>query len=301
MGLKEQLSKIKDNWLLIALALVIFFVSMSGCNRLDTLSSLGGQFGNAYPETAMDKSALPSGYGGGYDYAPEALRQSENFAPEVEDRKIVKTAQVSSEVEQGKFFESESTLKNIITSSDAYLLNQNVNKYDSDRRSYYTGYYQIKVDVKKYDSVIAQLKEIGEVKYFNEDSADITGRYTDTKAEIETEKDRLKRYEAMYAESKDVKEKIDLTDRMFDLERQIKYLEDALENMDQRVDYSTVHVTLTEKRSDYAGIVFVKLSELVSSVVSSTNTLISIFVVLLPWTLAFLGIRLIVRKFRKRK
>lgn len=233
MGIKEQLIKLKDNWLLIAIVVVVFiFVSgmFSGSGLTRGLGGYSQELapagGEAFSKMAYDSS-----------YAEEYPSPDEGFAPEETVRKVVKTSSMSTEVGRGSFYESENKLLGIVKSSGSYLLNQNVNKYGTDRKSYYIGSYQIKVDVKNYDSVVAHLKEIGEVQSFSENSEDVTESYTDLKIEIESEKSRLKRYEAMYAEAKEVADKIELNDRIFDLERSIKYMEDALENIDERVDY----------------------------------------------------------------
>ena len=192
-------------------------------------------------------------------------------------------------------------MKSIVKSSDSYLLNENVNAYDSGRRSYKAGYYQIKVDSKKYDSIILQLKEVGEVKSFNENAEDITGAYTDLKVELEAEKERLKRYQSMYDEAKEIINKIDLSDRIFNQERTIKYLEDNVKNMDNRVSYSTIYLTINEKRSEYADVIFVKISELIKSFVGSINLLLRTIFIIAPWAVAIGIIVFVKRLFKKNK
>ena len=274
MGIKEQFSKLKDNWLIIALVLVVLFF-MSGGNLV---SNIAGSTYKASTSLSRMAAVDSMGYAMEEAYYPTPSAGGD-FAPEVEERKITKTSSMSTE--------AESKLKSIISSSDSYLLNENANKYGTDRRSYYSGSYQIKVDSTKYDAVVLQLKEIGEVQSFNENARDITGTYTNTEIELQVEKDRLKRYEAMYSEATDIKDKIDLNDRIFNQERRIKYLEDSLERMDQTVDYSTIYFTMTEKQSDYANVVIVKFSELIRNLVNSFNSLLKFIFVIAPWAIAF--------------
>ena len=293
MGVKDQLVKIKENWLLLVIAVLALFIFMSGGGMLNSFSKSMGQ-GMIYD---ISESAGYNKGGLGREYIPLPIGQ--DFAPDVTERKIVHTARVSTEVERGMFHESESKLKNIITSADAYMLNENVNKHGANRKSYYTGTYQIKVDTKKYESVVAQIKDIGEVRSFNEAQEDITGKYTKTEIEIEVEKERLRRYESMYDEAEQVSDKIVLSDKIFNLERRIKYMEDSLKTMGQRVDYSTIYITITEKRSEYAKIIFVKFSELVKSVVGSFNSLVRLIFVLIPWALALFAVWLIVKRIKR--
>ncbi len=292
MTVKNQFVKLKDNWLIVLIVIIILGMVMFGGNLSNIASTLTYQ--KSYTEGIVDTQSIRAGgYSGGY-YGQE------NFAPEVKDRLITKTANLNTEVERGNFKNAEARLKSIITTSDSYLLNENVNKYETGIRSYYHGNYQIKVRSDKYDSMITQLKEIGEIKSFSENALDITGRHTDLQVELNTEKQRLIRYQEMYIQATDVKDKIDLSDRIFNQERTIQYLEEALRNIDQRIDYSTVYVTINEKRSEYANIVFVKLSQLVTSFVGSVNGLLKLVVVLIPWIVAVLIIVVIVRLFRRR-
>jgi len=291
MAIKNQLMKLKENWLLIVILLVVVvFVSNSG-----NLISLAGTSDQGVP--IMAKSYVG-------DYAAESMDArgmiyDDGFAPEVEARVLTKTSRLATEVERGTFHEAESKVKEIIDLSDAFLLNEDVYNYGTKRKSYYQGTYQIKVDVNKYNSVISQLKELGDITSFSENVRDITDDYTDLKVEIDAEKSRLVRYEEMYLSAKDVNDKIELNDRIFNQERKIKYMEEALENMDLKVDYSTVYLTVTEKQSEYIDVVFMKFSELVRSLVNSLNTLINLFFVLLPWALVAAIIWFVVKKVRR--
>lgn len=282
MSIKNQLHKLKENWLLVVLVLILF-VSLSNIGTLflggvETLSS------------GLMRSAITSEYEGAGYYPASA-----DFAPEVEERVIIKDTHISTEVKKGTFQEAESRLKSIITSSDAYLLNENVNKYETGIKAYYHGTYLIKVDATKYDAVVEQLKSIGEVKSFTENARDVTGTYTNLEAEIDVEKARLARYNEIYSEAAEISDKIELNDRIFNQERRIKYLEDSLKNIDQKVDYSQISLTLTEKRSEYANVIFIKFSELVKGLVNSINSLLGLVAYIIPWAIALLIIRWIIR------
>jgi len=289
MGLNKQFAKIKENWLLIVLILLLVFFSNSfipqgiGINSLTQKMAFEESYG-----VAMDSSRAiyPSpGYG--------------DFAPEIEERIITKSASITSEVEKGKFQEAVSKTKNVISSSGAILLNENQNKYGVKNNEYYQADYQIKVETSKYDSVVAQLRDVGEIVSFNENSIDITGQYNDNKIELATEKERLERYNDMFADAESVSDKIELNDRIFDQERRIKYLEDSLKNLDQRVDYSSVYLTIREKQSDFANVIFVTFGQLVQSFVNSVNSLFKLFFVLIPWIVAIWIVTAVYRKLKK--
>lgn len=292
MSLKDQLIKLKENWLLIVLVLIALIFLNVGNIPLITQDI-------SFQKMAVTQEAAYSrGYG-----APPIIPSPiyEDFAPEVAERKITKTSSMSIEVEKGEFKDAEAQLKSTIKSSDSYLLNENVNKYETGWKSYYTGSYQIKVDTKKYDAVISQLKGIGEVKSFNENAQDVTGSYKNLEIELNAETERLLRYNNMYEEATLIADKIQLSDKIFEQERRIKYLEDSLKNIDQRVDYSTIYVTLNEKQPKYSNIKFVKFSELVRRLVESINSLLKLIFVVVPYAVAALILWIVVRFFRRRR
>ena len=290
MTIQEQLVKIKENWLMLVLILAVIIFLKGGSIPMLSTGVVSEKL------MAADASYSRTGYG----FLPPVPAQ-EDFAPDVQDRKITKSSSMSIETPTGSFSDAESKLKSVVRSSGSYLLNENVNKYDSGWKSYYSGSYQIKVDSRKYNDVIAQLKGIGEVKSFSENAEDVTGSYKNLEIELNVEKQRLLRYNKMYDEATLIADKLQLSDRIFEQERMIKYLEDSLKNIDQRIEYSTIYVSLNEKQSGYANIVFVKFSELVSRLVASINSLLKLIFVALPYAAAGFIAWIIIRFFRKIK
>lgn len=294
MGLKEQWNTIKKNWLIALMILIILVLPLfrsgtdGGIIPLSLLSSYKSfDSGFGISQAATERALIAPSYGG------------DSFAPDVTERKITKSAYLSNEVKRGTFKDAESKLKAIAQSSDSYLLNENVYKSDVGIKSYLQGDYQIKVETAKYDTVLSQLKEIGDVQSFSENKEDVTGQYTDLKVELAAEKERLARYEAMYKEASKVEDKINLNNLIFDQERRVKYLEDAVKNIDTRVDYSTVSVNLREKQSEYINVALVKLSDLVRSFVDSVNTLLKLLFVIVPYVVIILLGWFVFRKVRK--
>jgi len=294
MTLKNQWKKIKENWLIVLALLVLFlFTTFPAAETLQQGLGMKVSYDSSY---AMEESALARSM-----IAPSQGYYGGDFAPEVEDRMITKSASISNEVKRGTFQEAETQLKSIVTSTDSILLNENAQKYDKGKKSYYTGYYTLKVESGKYGAVLSQLKNIGEVTSFSESQDDITGQYSNLQINLQVEKERLNRYKEMFAEAKDISDKIELNDRIFNQERTVKYLEDALKNTGLQVEYSTVSVTLTEKRSDYVDIALVKISDLARKFVNSVNSLLSLLFLAIPYAAAGLLVWFGYRWIKKRK
>lgn len=299
MTIKEQFQRIKENWLIVLLLAVVLVLFM-GLPAVETLQQNFIQRGLSSYDGAYAESAVADKMGIGM---PSPMYYDSGFAPEAADRKITKTASLATEVERGSFKDAESKLKSIVKTADAFLLNENAQKYEygDGRRSYYSGSYTIKVEEGKYDAVVMELKQIGEVTWFSENAEDITKQFVDLESELAAEKERLVRYQQMLAEATAVADKIELSDRIFNQERTIQYLEEQLKTTGERVSYSTLYVTITEKQSEYVDVVLVKFSELVTGFIQSLNSLLKLVVGLLPYAVAAVLAWLGWKKLKKRK
>jgi hypothetical protein len=300
MSIGEQFHKLKENWLIILLVLIVLilpsisniFSSVSSSNFISTdRMSYGASSGAGIQNS-----------GGNYN-TPNAMPISinNNFAPDEKNRQITKTVSMSTEIKRGDFSLEQEKVMAIVDSSGSFLLNQNVNNYGSDINNYHSGYYTIKVEAPKMNSVVTQLKTIGEVKSYVEQKDDITGQYTNAQIELDAEKARLNIYIQMMNETTIFSDKLTLSDKIFDEQRTVQYLEDRIANLNTTVDYSTIYYTITEKQSDYANVVFVKFSELIQNLVASLNTLVTLIFGIIPWVIATIIIVLIVKSTRHNK
>ncbi|MBU1111944.1 MAG: DUF4349 domain-containing protein [archaeon] len=294
MGFKDQFKKIKENWLIVLVVLVLFLVpTFLNVTSTGVLSKSYGGYDYAVAEMAVED--VQYARSGGYYYPDES------FAPEVEERLITKTGNLYTEIERGEFSEASDSLKSLINVADGYILNENVNRYGEGIASYYYGYYTIKVEAGEYDDLVVQLKELGEVTSFSESARDITESYLDLEQSLATEQARLARYEEMYTETNDISDKIDLTDKIFDIERTIAYYEEALENKDAQVSYSTIYFGMQEEQSSYANIALIGLGDLVRSLISSVNDVLSLLFWVIPWAIIALLVWFVVKRVRKNK
>ena len=269
MTLKKQVKTLKENWLLLAVVVVLFFAFSGG--SISPMLTQKADFA-AYGEPEMARS-----------YATSSMMIADDgFAPEVTSRKLTTSSSLTTEVDRGEFYNAQRQLKDIVASSQGLILNENVQKYGY-KSSHLQGSYSIKVPDTFYGAFLVQVKEIGEVESFSENVRDVTERYEDTQIELETEQARLERFQELYEEARSTEEKIQITDRIFNLERRIKYLQESIENQDQRIDYTTVHITIQEEQSEFAGVTFVTFSRLLRNIVTSTNSLLSLVFSAIPW------------------
>ncbi len=280
MTAKEQWKKITDNWLIILIVLVILLI-FSMPNLLSNVSN-SAQYSNSMSGRYSANDGVSSSLSKNMYYPSPSVS---DFAPEIADRKITKTVNLGLEITRGEFNNKESEVTALASSTKSIILSQNVNSEGSGKNKYSSGSYTIKIPVSSYDLTVTELKKLGEVKSFSENSADITASFKNTKIEIAVEKERLARYQAMYDKADIIADKITLNDRIFDEERTIKYLEDSLNNLDNKVEYSTVYLVMTEKTPNYIDVAFVKFADLVKTLVQSMNSLLYLIFAILPYAI----------------
>jgi hypothetical protein len=278
MSLKLQLGRLKENWLL---ALIIIALVLAP--NFTNLSS-----------TSFSKNAVSQSFDMGM---PERSFMASGFAPEVEERVLTKSSSLNSEIKRGQFQEKDSKIKSIIKESEGFILNENNYKNEISKKTYISASYQIKVLTTNYENTITQLKTLGEVKSFNQNIDDITEQKLDLETNLQAERNRLTKYQKIFDESTSATEKLEVTDRIFNQERTIKFYEERLENLNNRVSYSNINLNINEK-SEYSSIAFIKLSQIAKNFVDSINAVIKLIVTVIPWAIILSIFYLIYKKIK---
>lgn len=274
MDVKNQFKRVKENWLIVV-GLIVIILILNNFN----VSNISNPYTNSF-----EKGEFQIGYG---EEVASYRAPDMDFAPDVEERIVTKTVSASLEIERGDFDMISSSLKNHISKAEGIIINENINSYGEGITKRKIGYYSIRVPENKYDSFILKAKSLGEIESFNENSEDITGDYIKLEDRIKLEKQRLERYEGLFESAKTTEEKISLTDRIFNQERTIKYLEDSLKNQNLRIEYINVYLTLNEEESKFVNISIAGLGEIIRSFVNSLNKLIILIVWVIPWIIIF--------------
>ncbi|NJL44299.1 MAG: DUF4349 domain-containing protein [Nitrosarchaeum sp.] len=170
MALKDQVLRLRQNWLLLVILGVVL------------LLMLGSDFvSEANYSPAMDFGGSAKG---------RLVVASEDFAPD-EERKVARTASLSSEVERGGFDAAHERLVAIVSGAEGFVLSQNVRDVGEGRHGAKSGSYELKVPVDAYGGVLDAVSGIGRVVSYSEQADDVTGRYVDSQIELAAEKARL--------------------------------------------------------------------------------------------------------------
>ncbi|MFC1648977.1 DUF4349 domain-containing protein [Nanoarchaeota archaeon] len=243
-------------------------------------------FGVISPSRMFSKSESMMAYDGAYEQSArygydEAMA---DFAPEVEERKIAKSSTLNSEVKRGTFETANTRLHEIVTGTEGLVINENIR----ETRGAMSGDYSLRVPAQKYDQAITDLKAIGEVKLFTENARDVTGHYVNNDIELQVERERLTRLQALYTSYGKIDDKLKLENAIFEQERKIKYLEDSLTRLDQKIEYSTLSVKIYEPESAWSEISFLHFGDLVKTFVNSVKAFLYFFFAVLPWAIGLL-------------
>jgi hypothetical protein len=166
---------------------------------------------------------------------PAPVREA--AAPE---QRVIKTSYMSLEVKN--FREAADAVGSIARTYGGYVSDSSVRDV-AERK---IGYVTVRVPSEKFEDIIKEIETIGDLKEENISLEDVTERYIDLKARLEN----LERQEERYLEILDMAVTVeDVLKVETQLERTrgtIESLQGTLNYLDNRIDYSTIQVQLSE-------------------------------------------------------
>lgn len=218
------------------------------------------------------------------------------FSPEVEERKVIKNANLQLEAED--FDKSKAQVQNSITAHEVIVLSENEYRYNEDYRNIN---YKFKVNSASLEIFLGEVKTYGEVQSLNVYANDVTGSYTDYTQRVERYNNQIVTYIAML-QNKDITitEEIQIQNRIDSLEDQIFYLTKRISTIDEEVAYSEVSLTVKEKPSTLSEIDFLGLKDGFKLFVNSFEAGLQLVLTLLgfiivPFVVGYSGFRIVKR------
>lgn len=168
------------------------------------------------------------------------------------DRKVIFNANITVEVED--FNESYGKIQSII-SGNGFVQNSNVTKdryYDEDGNEKYTsrGVIVIRVAREKFDTVLANIKGLGNVLEENIYTDDVTDKYFDVESRLKILRLEEERLLAYLADIKDPETIFKYEKRLTEVRQEIESYTGTLRKWDNLVELSTITINLREVRPD---------------------------------------------------
>lgn len=261
---------------------------------------LAGCGGSGGASNAMDSANGPQAeISGSYDSDYSSGLQS-GITPDLNtDRKIIYTADLR--LETTSFDEARDTLLAAVDAAGAYISSTDLSgsAEDGNRRLYYT----VRVPVAKYTSFLNDAGEAGNVLNLTESMDDITNNYIDVQARLSSLENQRARLEELAAQAETTAELLEIEERLADVQYMIESYTRQLMAMDDKIDYSTVDISLKEV-SYLTPVTHTFLDRLIEAFFSGWRNfgsglqdLIIALVYLMPTLLLIAAIWAVVRKF----
>lgn len=206
-----------------------------------------GNESEVYYDAEMDYA-----YDGGYVYAEDSIAgviASASKTYNLETEKIIYTAYA--DIETLEFDETIQAVYDMMDEYGAYIENSSVSgtdyatKYRSGR-SYRHASFSIRVPVQHYSAMSTSLTEIGNVTNYSSESQNITTQFTDTESRLKAYKTEYDRLLEMMESAETVEEMIQVEARLSEVEYNIESLSGTLRVWQDKVDYSTINLYISE-------------------------------------------------------
>lgn len=220
--------------MLLIYALTMVFSFSRGARNYSNSTSKSSSSSDAY-SSAFQGGMSSSGFGGLGQYAAEEASDAIYEAEKVITRNRIN-------IETKNIAKSVTKIEALVESYEGKIVSKNVDLGDSRY-----GSMTVKIPSKKGNEFVEKLNKDNDVSSYATDVSDVTEQYTDTKQEIQNLQKKIKLYEELARQTsiKEINSRIEITDKIYDLERQIENLKQQNKNIDKNVEYRDVVITLS--------------------------------------------------------
>ncbi len=233
---------------LLALVLVLSLTACGSNAAYDTKSTL------AYADEAVyaESADYDDTYWDEAEWSEEAPAESNSYDSDFTEvqvqtnRKLIYTGYFS--IETKAFDEAVANVKALVEAAGGYMESSNVsgNSYGSSNSRYAS--FVARVPAANYDTMTEKLGEIGNVRSHTENVEDISDRYYDVQAELDSYKLEQERLLAMMEQADKMEDLIALEDKLAEVRYRINDRTSTIKRYDGLVSYSTFNIDLSEVR-----------------------------------------------------
>lgn len=233
--------------------LTIIMILISGCGSKSEVNMRTEEtYAAAYYDYAGGiEEALPDAAAEGISYNSSASKtvpmetgSDLNLDSVVQKRKLIRNVNVSLETE--KYDSVNENIRNQVIAYGGYIENYSEYRgsynYSSNRSSDITA----RIPAEKVDSFLNNSFQDAYITSMSENTQDITLQYSDLEtrlASLTTERDRLLE---ILKKAEDVESIIAIEERLTQVRYELESIQSSLKNYDNKVDYSTVWISLCE-------------------------------------------------------
>lgn len=202
---------------------------------------------------------------------------------------VIDSKNISSDVEN---------IKKSVAKADGVVVSENMSGGD-----FSSAYLMVLIPSEKFESVVSTLKSGFDIYSFNANTSDETKIYQDTTSRLKIAEEQLEAVQQLLNKTNNINEILEIRDRSTALQQEIEFLKSSLQNIDNRVQYSSLNITVQSPqaaRGEY-GWWENTVSLVISALQGSIRLLIVGFVALAPFVVTLGIVVIIVKTFRKKK
>ncbi len=185
----------------------------------------------------------------GYNEEPAPAEPVEAADGYRKDRLIIQTANLRMDIE--KYDEVYLQITNWVNAAGGYIENESTSYKTNytDRENLKYGYLTLRVPATGYESMISQIKSLGNVTYDSAYAQDVTKNYRDTASEVENLKVTEQRLREIMADAVEIKDILAIENELTRIRGQINSYERQLKDWEALADMTTITVELNEVKS----------------------------------------------------
>lgn len=237
------MKNIKKRFLLLGLSLIIILTMIAGCSSQKSNPNL--------QQELITESNSDDFNGITYDEKAESEDlNNEMDISNLEPTKVI--VRFFIDMQTIEFDKSISTLENLISKNAAYIENSSTSLGSYyDQTSYRSAEYIIRVPRDNVDNFMNEAGSVGKVTHKEESKEDVTMHYRDTESRLNVFNIKEERILDLLKKAEKMEDIIALENSLSDIIYQKESLTGVLKELDNKVDFSTVTISLREVEKLY--------------------------------------------------
>jgi len=246
-----NINRISKRFLLFTIiSAVILSIAFTGCGMRSEAPSGDGYFEEkgamlleeaTATEMAGEDSAI-------YEEVEEERVYSDEVqysdAPSTVDRKVIKTAYLELEIEDGKFEKIVFDITRLAENNGGFI--SHTQSYSDMDGNLTSGSITIRIPQDKYNSALDLVKGMGTIKSISVSGQDITQEYTDLESRLRNMEAQEEILLDLMAQSKDVSDSIEVQRELSHGQEPGEVIKGRMNYLDNMVSFSTIDIYLYE-------------------------------------------------------
>jgi hypothetical protein len=231
--------------------LLVALIALAGCAGIGADGgddALGGGDGSGANDAPQDATAAPESDGGGADGSGDndANDGDQRASSGVADgqRALVRTGTVTLEVDD--FVGAREAVTEAVRDLDGYVGDSSRTRHASDAGNWSTGYLVVRVPAGEFSTLLAAVRDAGEVRSAQTETRDVSDRLVDLEARLDNLRSKRDRLRKFYEQANDTRALLAVEEELSAVQGEIERLTAQKRSLEDKVAYSTLRVELNE-------------------------------------------------------